>query len=426
MTGSRPRAVVFAYACDPGRGSEPGAGWGVVRALAAVADCTVLLRPDHAQSVLRWAAAHPGDAERLRGVVVPEAGWAPRGRRGRLGWFAAYLGWLPNAGRSARRLHAERPFDLACHATYSVYWLPTPATALGVPCVWGPVGGAVTTPAPLWPALGWRGAAAEAVDRAGVRLTTWLPATRRTWRRATTRVLQNAATRDRLPADLRAHARVLNHALFTDVPPAPDAPPRGRELLWAGALEARKGAGLAIRAVACAPPDVCLAIAGDGPERRTLERLAARLGVAGRVTFLGAVPRAELFALLDRAAAAVFTGLREEGGLALAEAMLRGTPVVVLANGGARTIAERCTDPSRVALVAPGAVDATARGLADAMTRFSRAPSRATGPTLDQAAAVGELGDAVRDALLRGAPPGLRHAAAAVPYASAPAAAGGR
>ena len=395
----RPRAVVFAFACEPGRGSEPGAGWGVVRALAATADCTVLVGPEHADGTRRWLETNPDAAARIRFVVAPEAPWPRRAGRGRYAWFIAYLRWLPNAERVARRLHAEWPFDVAVHASYSTYWLPTPAVSLGIPSVWGPVGGAVTTPLALWPALGARGVVGEVVDRVAVRLFALRPATRRAWRAATVRLLQNEETRDRLPSALRARARVLNHALLTDVPPAPEQLVRGRDVLFAAALDSRKGPRLAMRAVAYAPPDVRLTVVGDGPERRALERLAARLGAGDRVAFLGLVPRDRLFALLDTAAAALFTGLREEGGLALAEAMMRGVPVVVLANGGARTIAAASADPARVALIRPGRVDETARRLAAAMTRFSREPSAARGPTLDQAAATRKIGDAVREAL---------------------------
>ena len=49
--------LVFAYACEPGRGSEPGAGWGIVRALAQVAHCTVLVGPEHGPGIDRWAAS---------------------------------------------------------------------------------------------------------------------------------------------------------------------------------------------------------------------------------------------------------------------------------------------------------------------------------------------------------------------------------
>jgi glycosyltransferase involved in cell wall biosynthesis len=111
------------------------------------------------------------------------------------------------------------------------------------------------------------------------------------------------------------------------------------------------------------------------------------LCLSHRVEFLGYVPREKLFELFARAAAVVFTGLREEGGMALAEAMLSGAPVIVLANGGARTVAESTTDPDRVALIEPAGTQETARRLAEAMFRFSRNPSASTGPTLDPDAA---------------------------------------
>src|SRR5205085_9315589 len=97
-------------------------------------------------------------------VVVPERQWPRRDGRGRVGWFVAYLRWLRVARAMARALHAEQPFDVVHHATYSTYWLPAPVAELGIPSVWGPVGGAVTTPRALWPLLGWRGMISEVCD----------------------------------------------------------------------------------------------------------------------------------------------------------------------------------------------------------------------------------------------------------------------
>jgi glycosyltransferase involved in cell wall biosynthesis len=86
---------------------------------------------------------------------------------------------------------------------------------------------------------------------------------------------------------------------------------------------------------------------------------------------------------MRQAGAVVFTGLREEGGLALAEAMLMGAPVIVLAHGGAGHIARSATDPSRVILVAPTTFEDTARRLGEAMTRFYQDPPLRCDPTLD-------------------------------------------
>ena len=61
----------------------------------------------------------------------------------------AYQAWLRRAYRAGRILHGQRPFDAVHHATFSTYWLPSPVGRFGVPAVWGPVGGAVTTPIAL-------------------------------------------------------------------------------------------------------------------------------------------------------------------------------------------------------------------------------------------------------------------------------------
>lgn len=106
---------------------------------------------------------------------------------------------------------------------------------------------------------------------------------------------------------------------------------------------------------------------------------------------MGDIPRKQVFDLLSEMAAVVFTGLREEGGLALAETMLDGVPMIVLANGGARTLASSATCPKRVVLIQPSTVKETAKRFAAAMNEFCKKPSTSSGPTLDQ--------DAVREQL---------------------------
>jgi glycosyltransferase involved in cell wall biosynthesis len=384
----RPRALVFAYACRPASGSEPAAGWGLVRAVTEFADCVVLVGPNSTAAALAWQKEHCDP--RISFVPVPEPWWGAFAKRHRVTWFPLYLSWLGRAFRTARELQSRERFDLVYHATYSVYWLPTPASRMGMPWVWGPVGGAVTTPRSLWPLLSYRGILGELLDLVAVRSLARLPATRATWRSATARVIQNEATLQRLPRQLPGTTCVLNHALFTEVP---QMPPTECEpyVVSIGALASRKGVRLAVLALAKAPQDVRLVVLGDGSERGPLERLARRLGVAHRVDFRGWVSRVEAIQVLARASAAVFTGLREEGGIALAEAMLCGVPVIVLANGGARTIASATTDCSRVALIEPSSLEATIEQFAAAMTRFVRDPSRRKTPTLDQAAARSEL-----------------------------------
>ena len=75
-------------------------------------------------------------------------------------------------------------------------------------------------------------------------------------------------------------------------------------------------------------PGVRLVLAGDGPDRMKLEALARELKVGERVTFLGAVPQAQLRSHYGAADALVLSSSREGWANVLLEAMACGTPVV--------------------------------------------------------------------------------------------------
>ena len=101
----------------------------------------------------------------------------------------------------------------------------------------------------------------------------------------------------------------------------------GPTLISVGLLIERKGHHRVIEAMARLP-DWSLLIVGEGPERRQLEALTARLGLAERVRLLGGRPHAALPGLYGAADLLVLASSREGWANVLLESMACGTPVV--------------------------------------------------------------------------------------------------
>jgi glycosyltransferase involved in cell wall biosynthesis len=136
----------------------------------------------------------------------------------------------------------------------------------------------------------------------------------------------------------------------------------GAALAFAGRLTAQKALERAVRALAAAD-GFSLLIAGEGPDRPELERLAAELGISERVRFLGPQPRERVLELFRAADAAVLTSSWENFPHTVVEALAVGTPVIAMRAGG---VAEVVRDGDNGLLVEPGDVD----GLAAALRRY--------------------------------------------------------
>ena len=121
-------------------------------------------------------------------------------------------------------------------------------------------------------------------------------------------------------------------------------PDRGtRWLVTVARLQQHKGMDTviaALPAILARAPDVRYAVAGTGPDRERLEKLANKLGLGDRVRFLGGVSDRELPALYNLASVYVGASRRAERlgvegfGIALVEASACGRPVVAGNSGG--------------------------------------------------------------------------------------------
>jgi 1,2-diacylglycerol 3-alpha-glucosyltransferase len=102
-------------------------------------------------------------------------------------------------------------------------------------------------------------------------------------------------------------------------------------LLFVGRLAVQKNIPLMLQSFARSRqdmPEAALAIAGDGPLRMPMKRMAGQLQLHGSVLWLGTLPLSELRGWYAEARATVLPSFHEGLGKVIVESYLMGTPVI--------------------------------------------------------------------------------------------------
>lgn len=366
------KILLSAYACEPDRGSEPEVGLRAMLAAARDHDVWVLTRTNNLPK-LRRVVADEALLDRIHLEGIDLGPPARRAKRlGLLGLHWYYEAWQREAARTAIELDRMVDFDVVHHVTFASHWTRAGVSAVRKPFLWGPVGGGVDPIISLFPELGIRGALEDIGRLALRRISETRPSVRSLPRVATLTLVQNVETRERLRG--APMVRTLPNATVVHVGPVLLSSSRERSVAFVGRLTPWKGARLAVRAFRYVKdPQVTLRIFGDGPDRRSVERTASRLGLMDRVIFEGQVPRAELIDAVARSAVLLHPAMHDESPLSLAEALCLGTPVVALDHGGPAELV-RWWPRSPCSLVAPSTPSSTAKRLALEVDRFLLRP----------------------------------------------------
>lgn len=334
------KVLMSAYSCEPGRGSEPGVGWNVVREVANYHEVWVLTRPDESGEVIE-AELVRNPVPNLHFVYFNLPIWANGWRWGSYGAMQLhYYFWQIQAYFIARKLHREIGFDLVHHVTFVKYSSPSFLSLLPMPFIWGPVGGGESAPKAFWQDFSPRAKAYETMRN----LVRWLgesdPFARFTAKRSVLTRVTTEDTAKRVRKMGSTNVQVFPEAGLSREEIAllaqyamPDGCPvrfisMGRLLHW-------KGFHLGLRAFAQAKlPDAEYWILGDGPEWKRLQGLAEDLNIAHQVKFWGRLPRNETLRKLGECQVLVHPSLHDSGGWVCLEAMAAGRPVVCLNLGG--------------------------------------------------------------------------------------------
>jgi len=348
------KVLVSAFACTPYTGSENYFGWSAVQCLARDHDLWVLTsgrnRPDLDRALAEGLV--PSNVRFSYANRFRE--WPPNRMKARLQSWTEYRDYSQDILALARTLHQSVHFDLVHHVTIATWRIPPPLWSLGIPMIWGPVGGNERFPPGLYPILSPSAMCFELVRTLSNLVSRNSPAVRKCARHAAHILAANPET-ETLLKQLRGRASgvsLLSPAFYSQSKiEAFTAAASGRDyqaplrFFAGGMLEGRKGIALALPALARLKNQglkFSYHLGGGGPELNRVRRLADRLGLRENVVFSRWTGAAYLKEL---AASHVFllSSLRESAGLTMMEAMLAGcVPIVADCGGPAHIVTEAC------------------------------------------------------------------------------------
>jgi len=334
------KILISAYACRPGYGSESGVGWSFASEVSNTHDVWVITRSENQKSIEDHLARFPNP--RLHFIFQPMPWWVRVMFPGQAQFCrdTRYYIWQHTIVKTVKQWHEEIGFDLCHHVTWVRYWMPSGLRKLGIPFIWGPLGGGDSSPWTFWKKMGLYAKFAEAIRVTARWLGDHDPFVSQTANAATLACATTEATAKKLRDRCNCPTIILSEAGLTqrefDVLGTTEEPDDGKfRFISIGRLLHWKGFHLGLRAFAMANlKNARFQVVGDGPELNRLRNLARDLGIADRVDFTGRLPREETFVHLKKAKVLVHPSLHDSGGWVCLEAMAASKPVICLELGG--------------------------------------------------------------------------------------------
>ncbi len=341
-SSGRMRVLIVVAVCNPYSGSEAGCGWKRVRETAKHCDVWAICG-EGGESVRRWLSEN-GDIPSLQFRFLPPTAPERTLLRTTGMLYVGYNLWQRRAYRIARALHEKIGFDIVHQATLSSYREPGYLWKLGVPFVWGPVGGLENYPWRFLPSAGMTGGWFEGARGVANFLQSRFDGrVRKAARRAAAVFTVNDRGREHFRNYYGVETIPMLDLGTSGIATQP--PPRGGRkgplrILWISSFLHCKAFHLLVEALRGLPGEFPyeLRVCGGGPLEKRWRRKATSAGIDARCRWMGWIDPAEVMRQYDWADVLVFTSLRDACGSVVPEALDHGLPVICLDSNGASDV----------------------------------------------------------------------------------------
>lgn len=343
------RVLISAFAFSPYKGSECAVGWNICKELAKLHDVTVLFgdvqgdrRSLH--DFERYCGCRSGvfDVDGIHAVYVPAGRVISLIERIHhypglwMLYYLAYNLWQRKAYRVAKRLCREQGYDIVHQLNMIGYREPGYMWKLGIPFVWGPVGGGSNEPFAFRSFFSWSG---------GVRVFA-RTVCNEIQKRFNWRARHAARLASKIWAVTEADYRMIHGIWRVECEKMVETGTLIRHeghvhswvkdetlcIVWSGIHSSRKALPILLHALARLDSDqrerIRVDILGEGPETGEWKSLSRSLKVDGNLIWRGRLDHESALAVMNSGHLFAFPSIKEGTPHVVLEALSLGLPVI--------------------------------------------------------------------------------------------------
>ena len=334
------KVLLSAYACEPGKGSEPGIGWNWAMTIAKKGhEVIVITRKNNEETINNFLNnVDNRDKLNIRFSYCSFPEWLEILKKKSKLIQIYYFFWQFKAFLLARKLHQKKRFDLVHHVTFvsirafSLMWL------LNIPFIYGPIAGGETSP--FW--LRWKvsiyGGIHDTLRDILINLSVFDPFHQFSLRKAKLIIVSTKYTKNLIPKKFLFKTKILcQSGIEYHQPYKLFKKDRNQNILYVGNFLYLKGMSIGLKAFAEAVKKnnrLKLTLVGKGKELNKWKNLSHKLKISQYVNWYDWVSQEQLKNFYRTHGIFLFPSLHDSAGQVLLEAMSFGMPVICLDLGG--------------------------------------------------------------------------------------------
>lgn len=383
--------LVFAYQISPFAGSEFAVAWDYVKNMSKTNKLTVLYGISEG-----WLEI--GNVKKMREYLsvneLPNVDFVPvlpdesvsrelakikKSRYEYYQFYFAYRVYHKLVAKVAAEIIKREKIDIVHYLGPIGYHEPGYLRKLGLPYIWGPIGGVDCAPLHLLPGLYSAVAKVELLAKEAINVF------RYTFNR---RIREAFLNTDLLLANNSVNARKIKKITGRDdiqvfqengisvLFPLNEEKFKSEkvECIWVGSLCPRKSLYTLLRSLKLvdANAPILINIVGTGHLMESMKKYAVESGVDHFLKWHGSIPRNEVFALFDKAHLHIITSIKEANTTVIWEAMSKGVPTMSFRHSG---MADTINDRNGI-LIPVVSYKKSCRDMADRLTDLVKNPEK--------------------------------------------------